>query len=265
MKLPFSRLRVMPYESFNGAFNMALDYFLARNIAETDDPILRFYGWSPWTLSLGKHQDPTEIDFSALKETGFYCVRRPTGGSAILHADELTYSLIIPGKAVKHHEIYSFLHRRLAAALNLLGYNVHLNETGGDSNYLNKGTDTFACFNRAAKSEIQFNGRKVVGSAQKLYRASLLQHGSVLIGEAQYAITDLLHLSPAEREKQGRFLREKSIVLDEIKPGPLNPVRIAEKLLDVLQYDFDEIVYRYPDKAELSGAGQEKGAFIVGH
>ncbi|WP_456442808.1 lipoate--protein ligase family protein, partial [Caldithrix abyssi] len=90
---------------------MALDFYLAQNIQENDPPVLRFYGWQPYCLSLGYHQDEKFIDFSALEQKGYHAVRRPTGGSAILHSEELTYGLMAPRMEINVHAIYYLFHK----------------------------------------------------------------------------------------------------------------------------------------------------------
>ena len=107
---------------------MALDFSLAQKLVPSDDPILRFYGWEPVCLSLGHHQDASEVDLTQLAKDHVDIVRRPTGGSAILHAQELTYSLIVAGENSRHHTIYAAFHHLLASTLRDLGYPVQLHQ-----------------------------------------------------------------------------------------------------------------------------------------
>ncbi len=232
---PFSSLRILPYQIFNGAFNMALDYALAQSARETTVPILRFYGWDPFCLSLGYHQDQNLVDLSCVHSRGYQAVRRPTGGSAIFHSEELTYALIVPRTNLNHHEIYRIFHELLASALNQLGYEVELNYTDDRENYLKENRKRFACFNRPAFAEIQFKQKKVVGSAQKLYKNALLQHGSVLIGDKQNEIIDFLNLDSRAKQNYYERLLNSSIPLKAVNPRFITPQQIAEALLQQLE------------------------------
>ncbi len=228
---PFKTVQVIPYHMQSGVMNMALDYFFAQNMSEAQPPILRFYGWKPYTLSLGFHQSVSLVDVPKVRKSGYDLVRRPTGGSAIFHSEELTYSLILPRASVEHHAVYYLFHKLLAQALNELGFPVELNFAGDSENYLKEGRKRFACFNRPAFAEIKFRNKKVVGSAQKLYRNALLQHGSILIGPKQNEIVEFLRLNEREKEQQKRILRKTAISLSQITPGLLTPQTIAEALL----------------------------------
>ncbi len=215
---PFKSLIVYPYQKFDGPFNMALDYYFTQTMAENQSPILRFYGWQPYCLSLGYHQNKDFIDLQALQSEGYQAVRRPTGGSAIFHSEELTYGFILPNQNINNHDIYYLFHKYLTQALNQLNFPVTLNYQKDRENYLRQGKKRFACFNRPAFAEIKFNDKKVVGSAQKLYRKALLQHGSILIGNKQKEIIKFMNATDDEKQKYLAQLEAKSISLSEITP-----------------------------------------------
>lgn len=240
---PFTSLRVLPYQTLPGVLNMALDYDLSQSISENNTPILRFYGWQPYCLSLGYHQDPSLVDFKRIRAEGYEVVKRPTGGSAIFHSHELTYALIVPGANINHHEIYRFFHLLLVRALNALNYRVELNYENDDENYIKEGRKRFVCFNRAAFSEVKFNGKKVVGSAQKLYQNALLQHGSILIGPKQNEIIRFIKLDEKSKEKYKRKLKDSSISLEEIRNKPASPSQIAEALLSQFEATLHLTIY----------------------
>ncbi len=215
---PFKQIFVFPYQTFSGAMNMAIDYFLAQNIDQFKAPVLRFYGWEPYCLSLGYHQDEKFIDRLALQKKGYQAVRRPTGGSAILHSEELTYGLIVPNQGLNNHDIYYLFHKYLVEALNQLNFPVSLNYQADKENYLRSGEKRFACFNRPAFTEIKFQNKKVVGSAQKLYKKALLQHGSILWGPKQNEIIELMNTDEQARQRYLNILKSSSISLSEIAP-----------------------------------------------
>lgn len=181
----------------DGATNMAVDEAIAAAVASGNQPpTLRLYGWRPPAVSLGYHQELDEgIDRDAVATRGYGIVRRPTGGRAILHADELTYSFCIRQDAIRggHStmESYREISRGIIAGLELLGAAVSLgaDEDGPGPNF--SGQDTYAtegadaakpiCFAKTARCDLQSAGRKVVGSAQVRRNGGILQHGSIPI------------------------------------------------------------------------------------
>lgn len=242
MRLPFNLLKVIPYQKYTGLENMAIDRLLVERAVEWQAPVLRFYGWNPWCLSLGRHQSAAEVDRDALNRKGFDLVRRPTGGSAILHARELTYSFVMPRQqAMDHHEMYEWLHAHLAAAINEAGYPVELSTASPRGNYLKGNADVFACFNRKAKSEIHYQGKKVVGSAQKIYQQAILQHGSLMIGEEHREILSFLRLNDGEREKQKRLLHDNALALNSISEATVDARQLGAIILKRLNdYNLEE-------------------------
>ncbi len=235
MRLPFNSIRIVPYRRYRGVENMAIDRYLVDWAVEKQMPVLRFYGWNPWCLSLGRHQCAEDVDIASLEKEGYEMVRRPTGGSAIFHSGELTYSFVMPRQGqMDHHGLYEWLHEHLSGALKKEGYEVELSNRTPGENYLKGGKDVFACFNRKAKSEIHHEGRKVVGSAQKIFREAILQHGSVMLTETHRIILSFLKLGPEQQREQQRILVENSVALTTIKSGEVNPTVIGDSLLSTL-------------------------------
>jgi len=180
--------RLLVTEPLDGATNMAVDEALLRaRIDDSGGPTVRFYGWHPATVSLGYAQPLDEaVDRAACQTLGIGLVRRPTGGSAILHEPpdaEVTYSVVaregdFPG-ADDVLETYRILGEGLAAGLARLGVQTQLTP-------LTRGRRAEAaspafCFRRAGAYELAVEGRKLVGSAQRRQRRAFLQHGSVLL------------------------------------------------------------------------------------
>jgi lipoate-protein ligase A len=166
-----------------GAENMAADEALLRDAEEGREarPVLRLYGWSPPCLSLGYHQDPDlAADASFCRRNGIDVVRRPTGGLAVLHHDEVTYAVASPFDAEPFRGLdlngtYSVLAGALAGGLESLGLPVLLSRR--ETRALP--TSTAPCFQVPTANEILVHGRKVVGSAQRRGRRAFLQHGAV--------------------------------------------------------------------------------------
>jgi lipoate-protein ligase A len=261
---PFKKLRVIPFQYRSGVENMALDYSFASTIKPEQNPILRFYGWQPYCLSLGYHQDKSDVDIDFLKGSGYDLVRRPTGGSAIFHANELTYSFIVPLKKSNHRQVYQYFHYLLANTLNVLGYPVTLSNNVRSEPYLNNGGNTFACFNRSAFSEIQYKGKKIVGSAQKLFPNAVLQHGSLMLGSEHEQIVSFLNETESNKEKYLGVLQKKSISLSQIKRKKIKLTHIIEALIEqFIKENQIQIYYQYITDEELTNSYSFSEPFIV--
>ncbi len=172
------RLLVDPPSS--GARNMALDEAILRAVAAGDaPPTLRFYAWQPACLSLGYGQPGTDVDRARLAERGWDVVRRLTGGRAILHADELTYGVALPGTHSLAAGTILDSYRRLSGALldglRSLSLIAHADARAEDSPKLNGPV----CFEVPSAYEITAQGKKLIGSAQVRKFGGVLQHGSL--------------------------------------------------------------------------------------
>lgn len=169
----------------DGAANMAVDEAILQEVAGGRAPAtLRFYAWTPPCLSLGMAQRHAEVDRARLEARGWDLVRRPTGGRAILHTDELTYSVIAPqdeprvaGSVV---ESYRRLSGGLARGLQLLGLQI---AEANPADAGRKGSGPI-CFEVPSHYEITAGGKKLVGSAQARRLGVVLQHGTLpLVGD----------------------------------------------------------------------------------
>jgi len=181
-----------------GAENMKFDEERVRYVLSGESlPMLRVYGWKPWAVSLGANQKESDIDQVELEKKGFDVVRRATGGRAVLHANEVTYSIVtlIGNKSVQ--EWYRITHERLLASLQTIVPSLDFEKSQPNFRelYTIKPQQTVACFASSARYEIIHEGRKVVGSAQRVFGNVLLQHGSILLntGGEQLAEVSTLH------------------------------------------------------------------------
>lgn len=198
----------------SGAANMAIDQAIAEACAAGDSPpTLRFYRWSPPAVSLGRLQSIQDIDEARAAALGYEIVRRPTGGRAILHTDEFTYSVAAAANHPLMHggvmDAYLRISNALIAGLRLLG--VDADKAPGD---VRVGSDVSAvCFETPSAYEITAGGRKLMGSAQSRRANYVLQHGSLpLIGDITRLI-DVLRL-PADRAETLRSeLRARACTL----------------------------------------------------
>jgi lipoate-protein ligase A len=168
-----------------GAMNMALDEALLHAVANGDSlPVLRFYRWLPATVTLGYAQSVvTDLDREACLQAGLDVVRRSTGGRAVLHDHEVTYSVIAPlntsvfGRSVLDcYRVISEILQKTLAQLGLPAELVPGKSRGGHLNAMKA-----VCFSAPSQYELVIDGRKVAGSAQKRFGQTFLQHGSIPI------------------------------------------------------------------------------------
>lgn len=182
----------------SGEDNMALDERLARRMQ--NDPampgVLRLYGWKPWAISLGHHQRMDDIDARRCADAGIDIVRRPTGGRAILHAEELTYCVVMPAGRRGILDVYNDISRALVRGLVDFGADVTLQKSQPDFRAEYRKTASIPCFASSARYEIEAGGKKLVGSAQRRFSGGeqdvVLQHGSILCGPAHLSLPDYL-------------------------------------------------------------------------
>jgi lipoyl(octanoyl) transferase len=168
----------------HGAWNMAVDESILEAMGVVASlPTLRLYAWDPACLSIGYAQPLTDVDLPRLYARGWEVVRRPTGGRAVLHTDELTYSVIAPPDethvAGTVLESYRRLAQALVQALNLLSVPVQVNENSFAPHSVNPNP---VCFEVPSTYEITVGGKKLVGSAQARRKEGVLQHGSLPLG-----------------------------------------------------------------------------------
>jgi lipoyl(octanoyl) transferase len=198
----------------SGPANMALDQALAESCAAGDAlSTLRFYRWQPPAVSLGRHQALTDIDMDVVRENGYEVVRRPTGGRAILHTDEFTYSVAAPEHEPRVQgsimEAYLRLSEALLAGLRQL--NVPADKAGG---HVRAGPDvSAACFEVPSAYEITAAGRKLMGSAQSRRAGYVLQHGSLPLYGDIGRLVDVLALPEKVRQRLRRDLESRACTL----------------------------------------------------
>lgn len=204
---------------------MRTDEELARSFlgegAEAAVPTLRLFRWNPWAVSLGYNQNAADLDAARCAREGVDIVRRPTGGRAILHAQELTYSVTLPAARKTILQVYNDIGRALVRGLSLFGVDVSLQRSQPDFRSAYRHPSSIPCFTSSARYEIEWRGRKLVGSAQRRFsdgeHEAILQHGSILCGPAHRRLADLLAIDDPQALEQLRGdLEEKTTDLAEI-------------------------------------------------
>ncbi len=216
-----SAWRILDTGFRDGASNMGVDEALLLGvIAGTIPPTVRVFGWEPPTVSTGHSQDVSrELDLPACRRAGVGVVKRPTGGRAVLHAGELTYSVVGPageeplGRTIM--ETYLAISRALVMGLEDLGVSATLARAPGAAR---SGSRDAAppCFASAGRFEIVVGGRKLIGSAQRRMSGAVLQHGSLLIDRSHAGLADLLRLPEDRKDTVRRELCEKTTDLESL-------------------------------------------------
>lgn len=233
--------RLLNYQPYSAFENMAIDEAIFREtIKNKKPPTLRFFGWRPAAISIGYFQElKNEINFNRYRLSGVDIVRRMTGGKAVYHRDEVTYSLtagnsekLFPETIIGTYEIISLC---LARGLSELGINAHLAKAGSGASG-KKPDMTSCCFSAPSGNELLVAGRKICGSAQMRTHGGFLQHGSLLMtfDPVETATLILMSQAPDPIEK----LRCSVTAVNEVIPVPVS----AETLCSVLQKGFiDEL------------------------
>ncbi len=205
-----------------GCWNMAVDAVLARgpHPAAPRAPLtLRCYSWNPATLSLGHSQAHTEDLARRAAAQGLPIVRRETGGRAVLHDEELTYCVAIPADSPFHcgnlPQAYQEINRALAAGLRRLGLAVALEARRVDMAAAYRKETGGLCFASTAQSEVLWDNRKLVGSAQRQLREGLLQHGSLIVAAGHLRIGGLFFADERLREAARAKLARETTCLEE--------------------------------------------------
>ncbi|MCS7265841.1 MAG: lipoate--protein ligase family protein [Armatimonadetes bacterium] len=172
--------RLVYSPALNGSWNMAIDEaILLAQSAGIAPPTLRLYKWQPAAVSLGLLQAYETINEEGCKQLGFEIVRRPSGGGAVLHQQEITYSVVFDSRICPYGSsvmaTYHWIAKGLIAGLKELGVEasvptLHLCDSNSPSNF---------CFVRLTGADLSVKGKKLGGSAQARRRNFLLQHGSI--------------------------------------------------------------------------------------
>ena len=250
---PSWRLITTPPAS--GAANMALDEALMSRARATGEWVLRVYTWSTPTISLGRNQSALgRYDLDAIARRTLSVVRRPTGGRAILHDREVTYSVTAPvDSAGDLAESYQRINRLLLEALASLGVQATMAAPATRAS----APGMAPCFDEPSAGELVVDGRKLAGSAQWRSEGALLQHGSILVADDQSTLTDLalgpMRDIPAPATLAATMGRVPSVT--EVAGALADAVRAVEDpqaselVVDArLRAEADALVVRYLDE-----------------
>ncbi|MDR6224692.1 lipoate--protein ligase family protein [Desmospora profundinema] len=224
----------------DSAWNMAVDEAIL--IAHSEGavpPTVRFYGWDPATLSIGYFQKARrEVELERVAERGLGFVRRPTGGRAVLHDQEVTYSVVVsedyPGMPTTVTESYRVISTGLLEGFRELGLQaemVPLESEEEKAKYASLGSA--ACFDSPSNYELVVEGRKVAGSAQTRQKGVILQHGSILMDLDVDLLFDVLQF-PSERvkERMKKGFLDKAVAINQLRKEPVPYEKAVQAFTD---------------------------------
>lgn len=235
--------RLIDYEVYDAATNMAIDEaILNAHLAGLVPPTLRFYGWSPPAVSIGYGQKFPEAAASRVREKGFDIIRRPTGGRAVLHLDELTYSFVgsaattaevSPDKKVLSSNIIKAYKQICAGLIN--GFrNLKVPVELGEGEHAAR--QMHDCFTATTNADLHYQGKKIAGSAQLRRQNAVLQHGSILLCQDQDLMPELLFGDRKKKSVESDPQQTRHANLFEIT----NHAFSSEVLIDAFKLGFEE-------------------------
>lgn len=213
-------MKIIPYETRTGKENMQIDSdlldFAIKN--ELKEPIFRLYGWEPACVSLGRNQKDDFLDYELLKSKNIDVVRRLTGGRALLHDNEITYSFICPESFLQNgsHIVSSYkeISQILIDKFKKLGINLDF----GTSKPIKTGFDY--CMLISTGADLCYKEKKLIGSAQCRSHGYILQHGSILYDYDKNLLEEIF---------------KEKVSTDEITSiKEINPKLSKEKIIDIL-------------------------------
>lgn len=246
----------------HGAWNMAVDESILEHIGRSESlPTLRLYAWIPACLSLGHAQPFSDVDMNRLKEHGWEIVRRVTGGRAILHTDELTYSVIAPSNEPRVEgsvlESYNRLAQALLLAVKNLEIPVEMKEAVTQDAVLRNNP---VCFEVPSTYEITVNGKKLIGSAQARKKEGVLQHGSLpLTGDLTRICQALVFENESAREEASQRLLERATTVE----SALGVEIIWEKAKQAFVHAFEAQLGLSFERGELSESESKRAEELV--
>jgi lipoate-protein ligase A len=260
---PLARWRLLaPSSRGDGAWNMAVDEALMESVAAGESlPALRFYQWSPPCLSLGRRQPLVGVDQERLRADGYDVVRRETGGWAILHTDELTYSVTLsptdPRADGPILDAYRKLSQGLVAGLALLGVQAEMKPASASGTH----NLSAACFEVPSAYEITAGGRKLIGSAQARPNGRVLQHGTLpLYGDITRVTRYLTFPDEAARAALARQLAEHATTLEVVAGRSIEFAEAAQMMAEGfasalrLTLEVSDLTQSERDRAEVIAA-----------
>lgn len=210
---------------------------------------LRLYRWAPYCISLGANQTLESLDLKKLTDDGFDYVKRPTGGRAVFHSEELTYAVVINSGTFTPKGAYKIINEALLRGLSL--FDSRLTDAGLEKEEVNfkehySSGLSAACFSVPSRSEVKFDGRKLIGSAQRKTGNVILQHGSINTGDFHKKIVDYLILTPKEKEDLKNLLDNKTSDIRSITGQDVDFQKLSKTIVEGFRQrfslDFEKLI-----------------------
>lgn len=244
------------------AYNMALDEALLDWHSEGEiPPIIRFYEWNPATLSIGYFQQvQKDINLQAVHEQNLGFVRRPTGGRAVLHDQELTYSVIVsesyPNMPATVTEAYRVISEGLLLGFQKLGLEAYFSVPQTEQQLADlKKPKSAVCFDAPSWYELVVEGKKVAGSAQTRQKGVILQHGAILLDLNEELLLSVFNFESEEaKERMRKKLPEKAVAMNQFVDTPFTIEQCVEAFskgfeealnIELMPYELNEIQQQY--------------------
>jgi lipoyl(octanoyl) transferase len=260
MQMDTWRLLITP--PARGAWNMALDEAILEACGRGHSlPTLRLYAWEPPCLSLGYAQPLTDVDLVRLRSLGWDLVRRPTGGRAVLHTDELTYSVIAPPDeprlAGSVLESYNRLAQALLSALRSLGLPADIQDK--KDRPVARNTNP-VCFEIPSTYEITVSGKKLIGSAQARRSDGVLQHGAIpLTGDLSRILQVLAFKDEGSRPRAAQRLLTRAATIETL----LGRLVSWDEMARAMIASFSSVLSIALHPADLSPSEQDRARELV--
>ncbi|KGR74619.1 lipoate--protein ligase family protein [Ureibacillus sinduriensis] len=249
------------------SYNMALDEALLDLHSQgAIPPVIRFYEWNPATLSIGYFQSAEkDIDLQMVKEQKLGFVRRPTGGRAVLHESELTYSIIVteqyPEMPASVTEAYRVLSEGLLLGFQNLGLDAYFSIPDTEEKQADlKKPKSAVCFDAPSWYELVVEGKKVAGSAQTRQKGVILQHGAILLDLDEEKLLSVFKFSsPEAKEKMRQKLPEKAVAINRLTDKEITIAQCIEAFkkgfeealeIELIPYQLTEEQLQYVKRLE---------------
>ncbi len=222
-------MRLIRITKANSAMQMAIDEAIA--IARSEDKIpntLRFYTWDPPTITIGYGQQICNLEFKEIKKKAFAYVRRPTGGTAVLHKNDLTYMIVASEKDVSGDVVDSYkqLSQGLVLGLQKLGLKAeHKLIVNPDKE------KTASCYSNENEYDVVVNERKISGNAQARINGVVLQHGTIIIEDNIEELFDCMNLPEKRKAELIAKTRERLTCVENELKEKVTPQELEEKII----------------------------------
>ncbi len=262
MNTLFSRVYALDSGLHTGEENMELDRRLMASFLDGrfqqrfghNSCLWRFYGWRPFAITVGYNQDISAFDSAQCSSAGIDIVRRPTGGRAVFHAEEFTYSFFT--ESAEHNAtLYRMVHEVIQRALEGLGIHAEFCRSTLSRQQGEASSGSVSCFTASARYELQVAGRKLVGSAQRRSRNVLLQHGSLPLSPRHKELGAFISLPDGEafNDDIREEMERKTTSVEEIlgyMPEYSRLVELMQSAAGVMQ-GVEPVALHFDDLSEI--------------